>query len=165
MFLREKLFLFTDGFEIKYGFHNNHITTSVKTNIYTSLYDNNFLKFYNGKELSESHTINGENKINYLEIYLYTFYVLDSYDDYLLSIEELEENEGAFNTQTRESEEKIKSSQTFKTDECVICLTNPPHVLYCNCGHLCICKECDKIKTLSSCPVCKTENKILRLIE
>ena len=65
-----------------------------------------------------------------------------------------------------EDEEKIiNSSQTFKTDECVICLTNPPHVLFCNCGHLCICKECDKTKTLSSCPVCKTENTILRLIE
>ena len=102
----------------------------------------------------------------YLEISLDTFYVFDSYEDYVLSIEELEENGEVFvNTQTRESEEKIKSSQTFKSDERIICLNNPPHVLYCNCGHLCICKECDKIKTLSVCPVCKTENTILRLIE
>ena len=101
-----------------------------------------------------------------LEIVLNTFYVCDSYEHYVLSFEELEENGEAFvNTQTRESEEKINSSQTFKSNECVICLTNSPNILFCNCGHIPICKECDKIKTLSSCPVCKTENKILRLIE
>ena len=59
----------------------------------------------------------------------------------------------------------INSIQTFKTGDCVICLTNPPQVLFCNCGHLCICTECNKMKTLKTCPVCKTENTILRVIE
>ena len=58
----------------------------------------------------------------------------------------------------------INSIQTFKSDECVICLTNPPQVLYCNCGHLCLCVECNKMETLKTCPVCKTENTILRVI-
>ena len=31
---------------------------------------------------------------------------------------------------------KINKEETFKYDECVICLTNPPSVLFCNCGHL-----------------------------
>ena len=171
--LREKLLLFTEGIVINYKFNANHNITTVNTDIHTnnysdSLEDSSFLKFYNEKELSESHTINIANNLYlfYLEISLDTFYVFDSYEDYVLSIEELEENGEVFvNTQTRKSEEKINSSQTFKTDECVICLNNPPHVLFCNCGHLCICKECDKIKTLSFCPVCKTENTILRLIE
>ena len=59
----------------------------------------------------------------------------------------------------------INSIQTFKTDDCVICLTNLPQVLFCNCGHLCLCVECNKVKTLKTCPVCKTENTILRVIE
>ena len=59
----------------------------------------------------------------------------------------------------------INSIQTFKSEECVICLTNPPKVLFCNCGHLCLCVECNKMKTLKTCPVCKTENEIIRMLE
>ena len=59
----------------------------------------------------------------------------------------------------------INSIQTFKTDDCVICLTNQPIILFCNCGHLCLCTECYKLKSLSVCPVCKTENEIIRMLE
>ena len=61
-------------------------------------------------------------------------------------------------------ERKINASKTFKSDECVICLTNPPNVLFCNCGHLCLCVECEEMKSLKFCPVCKTENTIKRTI-
>ena len=33
------------------------------------------------------------------------------------------------------------TKQTFKNDDCVICLTNLPNVLFCNCGHIAICTE------------------------
>ena len=66
---------------------------------------------------------------------------------------------------TNLNKKPINSIQTFKSDECVICLTNPPQVLFCNCGHIPICIECYKLKSLSACPVCKTENTILRVIE
>ena len=66
---------------------------------------------------------------------------------------------------TNLNKKPINSIQTFKSDECVICLTNQPVILFCNCGHLCLCIECNKMKTLKTCPVCKTENTILRVIE
>ena len=66
---------------------------------------------------------------------------------------------------TNLNKKPINSIQTFKTDDCVICLTNLPQVLLCNCGHLCLCIECNKMKTSKTCPVCKTENTILRVIE
>ena len=59
----------------------------------------------------------------------------------------------------------INTNQIFKTDECVICLTNSRSVLFCNCGHIPICEECDKVKSLTNCPICKTETTIKRLIE
>ena len=60
----------------------------------------------------------------------------------------------------------IKAEKNFKEDECVICLTNPPNILFCNCGHLCVCEECSKTgESLEKCPVCKTENTSLRIIE
>ena len=60
---------------------------------------------------------------------------------------------------------KINTDKAFKSDECVICITNPPNVLFCNCGHLCLCKECDKVKSLEICPICKTKNTIKRTKE
>ena len=71
-------------------------------------------------------------------------------------VEEEEEEE--------EENQNITTKQTFKTDECAICLTNPPSVLFCNCGHLCICVECDAMKCLDVCPICKTKNTIKRTI-
>ena len=65
---------------------------------------------------------------------------------------------------SEEKEPSINTEQTFKSDECVICLTNPSNVLFCNYGHLCLCVECDKTKRLKNCPICKTENTIKRTV-
>ena len=65
-----------------------------------------------------------------------------------------------------DTEEKlpINDYKTFKSDQCVICLEKEPKVLFCNCGHLCICKKCASHR-YDNCPVCKKENTILRIIE
>ena len=65
---------------------------------------------------------------------------------------------------TDEEELSINDFKTFKLEQCVICLEEEPKVLFCNCGHLCICCKCFDRK-LDKCPVCKTENTILRIIE
>ena len=60
----------------------------------------------------------------------------------------------------------INAEKIFKEDVCVICLTNPSNILFCNCGHLCVCEECSKTgESLEKCPICKTENINLRIIE
>ena len=64
-----------------------------------------------------------------------------------------------------ESEKVINTELTLKYNECVICITNPPNVLFCNYGHIPICKECGKMKSLNTCLVCKTKNTIKRTIE
>ena len=58
----------------------------------------------------------------------------------------------------------INNEKTYKNDLCVICKENIPNVLFCLCGHICICEECSKIKKLYACLVCKTDNNILRII-
>ena len=73
---------------------------------------------------------------------------------------DINDNEEAMN-----EDKIINSTQTFNSKECIICLTNPPNILFCNCGHIPICTECYKLKTLSACPICKTENEIIRTIE
>ena len=147
-FLREKLLLFTDRIIINYKFNGNHNLITVNTDIHTNNYsdsldDSSFLKFYNEKKLSESNAANymDDTHLYYLEISLHTFYVFDSYEDYVLLIEQSEENgEIVLYSQPRDSEDEeekiINSSQTFKSNECVICLTNSPNILFCNCGHI-----------------------------
>ena len=83
---------------------------------------------------------------------------------------EAEEEEDEIRRAEAEEEEEeeedfpINDSKTFKLEQCVICLEKEPKVLFCNCGHICICNEC-LVKKLDNCPVCKTENTILRIIE
>ena len=85
-----------------------------------------------------------------------------------LDNEEEENEEDSEYSEDEEIEEEIKQINTdkiFTSDECVISLTNPPNVLFCNCGHLCICVECDKTKSLKNCPICKIESKIKKFID
>ena len=58
----------------------------------------------------------------------------------------------------------VNNYKTFKLEQCVICLEEEPKVLFCNCGHICICEKCTSHR-YDNCPVCKKENTILRIIE
>ena len=70
------------------------------------------------------------------------------------------------NLNSKPDKQIINAEKTFKEDKCVICLTNPSNSLFCNCGHLVLCVECSKTgESLENCPICKTENTNLRIIE
>ena len=60
--------------------------------------------------------------------------------------------------------EHINTNKTFKTEECLICTENKPNVLFCGCGHLCVCKDCIKSYQSYKCPICKHINKNIRII-
>ena len=104
--------------------------------------------------------------INEIHIKLLTNYYNINYDQYITLggiNEDINDNE---NIEEATNEIKIiNESQTFKSVECVICLTNPPNVLFCNCGHIAICSDCEKIEEFNKCPICKTENEIIRILE
>jgi hypothetical protein len=60
--------------------------------------------------------------------------------------------------------ESIKLIRKYKTDECVICLSQRPDILFLNCGHVCSCTSCIKIKptddalgNIVKCPLCKAK--------
>ena len=134
--------------------------------------------FHENFNLIEDNTIinysfedaNNELYIKNLEVVLTTHYDFqdEDYGFYFEALGELEQNNELLLSNTEPINEEVKiinPSKIFKSDECVICLTNQPIILFCNCGHLCYCTECYKLKSLSACPVCKTENTILRVIE
>ena len=67
----------------------------------------------------------------------------------------------------KQPEQKINKNKTFKNGECVVCLLNPPNVLFCSCGHICICSKClsniEKIDK-TSCVICKVKSEHIRVI-
>ena len=61
-------------------------------------------------------------------------------------------------------EENINSENIFRSDVCQICGVNQPTVLFCNCGHLCICKECYENYNKKQCISCRMLNTSIRIL-
>ena len=105
-----------------------------------------------------------------LEIILKTYYDFYdvNYDIYFDVLAELENNNELIVSHYKPTPEKpkvINLFKIFKYDECIICMNDKPNILFCNCGHIPICTECYKLKSLSACPVCKIDNEIIRTLE
>ena len=120
--------------------------------------------------------VNQELYIKDLEVILTTHYDFydfhDFYDGgyafYFEVLAELEQNNELIVSHMESINEEVKiinPSKIFKSEECIICLSNQPIILFCNCGHIPICTECYKLKSLSACPICKTQNEIIRMLE
>ena len=157
-FLEDSI-LFLNG--LKISFYNNNSDFNAYLS-FPSLHNNyerfNFLNQIRINDHTKGiYTINIKLLTSYRNISLGQYNLLRSFD-----IEDEEEPE----PEDIQNEARIiNSSQSFKSDECVICLTNPPNVLFCNCGHLCLCSECERKKLSNKCPICKTENTIIRKLE
>ena len=133
-------------------------------------YPNLFLTEDNTKIRYEYENINRELYTKDLKVILnthYDFFNAD-YDLYFSVLSELENNNELIVSYDEPPPEKpkiINLFKIFKSDECIICMVNKPNILFCNCGHLCECEECYKISTSSICPICKTDNEIIRMLE
>ena len=58
----------------------------------------------------------------------------------------------------------INNIETYKSNECVICLENEPNILFCSCGHIGICEKCNKKYNSNTCFICRKHSNILRKI-
>ena len=162
-FLHDQL-LFIDKVIIGYSYDTNHydyyVDHMIEITQDTHSEANNFLKFINIEKVNEGLNFN----LDCIRIGLNTIYEFENHLQYTMYVVELDDNKIGYNT-PRNNDKIINSTQIFKSEECVICLSNLPNVLFCNCGHIPLCIECNEIKSLSVCPVCKTENKIIRILE
>ena len=61
-------------------------------------------------------------------------------------------------------ETNVNERETFKNEQCVVCLQKPLNVLFCNCGHLSVCSDCFPGLRENKCVVCKTENITIRIL-
>ena len=156
-----------------------NLYSNLKPIIHYALSYTIFRKFYNTSfTLTEDNAIinynykyiDNELYVKDLEVILkthYDFYDAD-YDLYFNVLAELEQNNELIVSHTEpipEEPKVINIFKIFKFDECIICMTDKPNVLFCNCGHVNYCINCYKMKTLSVCPICKTDNEIIRMLE
>ena len=72
---------------------------------------------------------------------------------------------GFLNRVIRDSkiETNINERDTFKNDQCMVCLQKPPNVLFCNCGHLSVCSDCFPSLRENECIVFKTETRSITI--
>jgi len=52
----------------------------------------------------------------------------------------------------------ISNIKIYSVEECIICLSNLPNIVYAPCGHLCLCNECNtelSKKHDHKCPLCR----------
>ena len=54
-------------------------------------------------------------------------------------------------------DEEEEQTKPYYTDVCVICLGNKPNVLYTPCRHIATCLNCENIKTIYKCPMCRED--------
>ena len=55
-----------------------------------------------------------------------------------------------------ESENESITLKSYKEDKCMVCLANKPELLFYDCGHYCVCHECEERKPFKNCPFCRT---------
>ena len=61
-------------------------------------------------------------------------------------------------------EDDYEIKQYIPEDECVICYENKPNILYTNCLHFVVCKDCDNNGKFSKCPLCRKKIKNQRIL-
>ena len=160
-FLEDSI-LFLNGLKISFY---NHLSDFSAFLSFPSLRNNyegfNFLNQIRNEDYTKGiYKINIKLLTSYRNISLGQYNLLRSFD-----IGDEEEPEPEEPEYIQNEARIINSSLSFKSNECVICLTNPPNVLFCNCGHLCLCSKCERKKISNKCPICKTENEIIRTLE
>ena len=173
-FIQDK-FLFFSNLELKFSTQILNLDEIVNKTVYFDITYPDPIPYIDNEDYNFLKSIKTEDILNdsiknilYLKMKLTTKYITIDQTDYLylggIDEEEQEPEEEPIR-EIRENHTIINSSQCFKSAECVICLTNPPNVLFCNCGHICYCSECENLKNSNRCPICKTENEIIRVLE
>ena len=113
----------------------------------------------NTRAFFESHSIFGESF--QIRIFLRADY-------YKEEVEQESEAEDESEVEDEPEEEEIEEdpfavSKPFKTDQCVVCLSKEPSVLFLECLHYCVCLECEEAKPFRKCPSCRKsiETKVM----
>ena len=78
---------------------------------------------------------------------------VDAYAYYRWRNEVAEESEGESKA---ESKDESITLEAYKEDKCVVCLNNEPKILFYNCVHYCVCRECEERNPFKKCPYCRT---------
>ena len=138
--LYERLQLTWRGFYIRIRFLNTYLSNNDDIEFWTNIYENPLGSIQDRIDLYKTvhpYYMSYQKPLR-VEIFLRSRrHVIDNSSDF-------EEHEIEPSNFKEDEIESIKDIKTFRNDECVICLTEPPNILFCECGHICICTRCYK---------------------
>ena len=66
-----------------------------------------------------------------------------------------------FNSLFRINDDSSQSSNVFREEQCLICLSSDPSRLFLPCKHLAVCDDCLEVGDFNKCPVCRKEIKMI----
>ena len=88
---------------------------------------------------------------------------LDPHDDYSCPIQIDTDAHGCYRWNEEVAEESEAKSEdesitlkAYKEDKCLVCLNNEPKILFYDCVHYCVCRECEERNPFKKCPYCRT---------
>ena len=71
-----------------------------------------------------------------------------------------ESEEEVIESELEEDTAPVAVSEPFNSDQCVVCLSKKPELLFVNRLHRCGCLECEKTSPFRRCPSCRTHISI-----
>ena len=74
--------------------------------------------------------------------------------------DESEDEEEEIENESEEDTTPVAISKPFHSDQCVVCLSKKPELLFVNCLHRCVCIECEETNPFRRCPSCRTHISI-----
>ena len=97
--------------------------------------------------------------MSFFKCFFFFFLRADYYNE---EVEEESEVEDELEEEEIE-DDLVVVSKPFKTDQCVVCLSKEPKILFFNCLHYCVCSEYEEANPFRKCPSCRTriENKVM----
>ena len=100
-----------------------------------------------GFNLSEFRVIQLDPRDDYYSCPIQIY--VDAYGCYRFGNEVADESEA-------ESEDEPITLEAYKEDKCVVCFNNEPKILFYDCAHYCVCRECEEGNPFKKCPYCRT---------
>ena len=70
--------------------------------------------------------------------------------------EDEEDEEEEIKNESEEDTTPVAISESLHSDQCVVCLSKKPELLFVNCLHRCVCLKCKKTSPFRRCPSCRT---------
>lgn len=104
--------------------------------------------------------------INYYDYYIESvkiiYILIKTIQNLQLKVKEFNKN---LNNDIIIYRESINNNNDDSQEKCCICMVNEKEYAYINCGHMCVCKDCQIGEWINKCPLCKIDGDCIKIFK